>query len=151
YFLVGVVVGLALYNSNILDLQLPLAVFKKLMRTSFYQTHQSLSAASASFTAQSVSPVLSAARPVDVVAKGTGASASSASGGGASSLSASSGSAVLAASATTALGAAGLSAGAGNSGGGGATSSDGRSPIYGLLSPSAQLRYQINEMLSDVS
>ncbi|KAJ2515057.1 putative E3 ubiquitin-protein ligase [Coemansia sp. RSA 1939] len=149
YFLVGVVVGLALYNSNILDLQLPLAVFKKLMRTSFYQTHQSLSAATASFTAQSVSPVLSAARPVDVVAKGTGASASSASGGGASSLSASSGSAVLAASATTALGAAGLSAGAG--GGGSTTSSDGRSPIYGLLSPSAQLRYQINEMLSDVS
>ncbi|KAJ1914588.1 putative E3 ubiquitin-protein ligase, partial [Coemansia sp. S17] len=30
-------------------------------------------------------------------------------------------------------------------------STDGRSPIYGLLSPSAQLRYQINEMLGDVS
>ncbi|KAI9502103.1 hypothetical protein BX070DRAFT_193419, partial [Coemansia spiralis] len=45
YFLVGVVVGLALYNSTILDLQLPLAVFKKLLRTSFYQTH-TLTAAS---------------------------------------------------------------------------------------------------------
>ncbi|KAI9471727.1 hypothetical protein BX667DRAFT_471584, partial [Coemansia mojavensis] len=33
FFLVGVVVGLALYNSTILDLHLPLAVFKKLLRT----------------------------------------------------------------------------------------------------------------------
>ncbi|ORX66021.1 hypothetical protein DL89DRAFT_275968 [Linderina pennispora] len=36
YFLVGIVVGLALYNSTILDLNLPLAVFKKLLRTKFY-------------------------------------------------------------------------------------------------------------------
>ncbi|KAJ1806784.1 putative E3 ubiquitin-protein ligase [Coemansia sp. RSA 2599] len=32
-----------------------------------------------------------------------------------------------------------------------AAAAEGRSPIYGLLSASAQLRYQINEMLSDVS
>ncbi|KAJ1832056.1 putative E3 ubiquitin-protein ligase, partial [Coemansia sp. RSA 2711] len=38
YFLVGVVVGLALYNSTILDLQLPLAVFKKLLRPGAYQS-----------------------------------------------------------------------------------------------------------------
>lgn len=38
YFLVGVVAGLALYNSTILDVNLPLAVFKKLLRSGFYQT-----------------------------------------------------------------------------------------------------------------
>ncbi|KAJ2556662.1 putative E3 ubiquitin-protein ligase [Coemansia sp. RSA 1933] len=135
YFLVGVVVGLALYNSNILDLQLPLAVFKKLLRTSFYHAHHSIPTAAASasaavFSASSVSPVMSAARPVDTVAKGS----SSSKGNGTLT-------AIATSTATTLSG----------SIGGGGNAPDGRSPIYGLLSSSAQLRYQINEMLSDVS
>ncbi|KAJ1720935.1 putative E3 ubiquitin-protein ligase [Coemansia erecta] len=98
YFLVGVVVGLALYNSTVLDLQLPLAVFKKLLRASFYQ-YPVGTAAAGGVTA-----------PNAVVAS-------------------------AASSAATASAAAG---------------SEGRSPVYGLLSASAQLRYQINEMLADV-
>ncbi|KAJ1832820.1 putative E3 ubiquitin-protein ligase, partial [Coemansia sp. RSA 2703] len=92
YFLVGVVVGLALYNSTVLDLPLPLAVFKKLLRASFYQ------------------------HPVGVAGAATGTAASAAPG------------ALV-----------------------GSAAADGRSPVYGLLSASAQLRHQINEMLSDVS
>ncbi|KAJ2091105.1 putative E3 ubiquitin-protein ligase [Coemansia sp. RSA 986] len=165
YFLVGVVVGLALYNSNILDLQLPLAVFKKLLRTSFYQTQHSLSAAAAaaaSFSASSVSPVMSAARSANAVAKG----GSSATGNGATADGLVNSGAhkpryVVSASGTTSKGGLpGVNASAtttvatvtsGGSGNGGGSTADGRSPIYGLLSPSAQLRYQINEMLSDVS
>lgn len=33
FYLVGVVIGLAIYNSTILDLPLPLAVYKKLLNT----------------------------------------------------------------------------------------------------------------------
>ncbi|KAJ1898841.1 putative E3 ubiquitin-protein ligase, partial [Coemansia sp. IMI 209127] len=145
YFLVGVVVGLALYNSNILDLQLPLAVFKKLLRTSFYQTHHSLtssSAAAAASAAASVSPVLSAARPVDVVAKGKASAPGNALTDGLSNGGSHKPRYALASGAKGVVVASTAGSGATN---------DGRSPIYGLLSASAQLRYQINEMLSDVS
>ncbi|KAJ2865667.1 putative E3 ubiquitin-protein ligase, partial [Coemansia erecta] len=147
YFLVGVVVGLALYNSNILDLQLPLAVFKKLLRTSFYQTHHSLpssaaAAATVASVAASVSPVLPAVRPVDVVAKGKAPAARNALADGLSNGSSHKPRYALAPGVKGAVVASTAGSGA---------AADNRSPIYGLLSASAQLRYQINEMLSDVS
>ncbi|KAJ2747137.1 putative E3 ubiquitin-protein ligase [Coemansia sp. BCRC 34301] len=110
YFLVGVVVGLALYNSTILDLHLPLAVFKKLLPTGLYQAATAPGVASALFVAKSAAAEASIISANHYPFNSGGGTASS--GGG---------------------------------------SSDGRSPIYGLLSPSAQLRYQINEMLGDVS
>ncbi|KAJ2815677.1 putative E3 ubiquitin-protein ligase, partial [Coemansia furcata] len=135
YFLVGVVVGLALYNSTILDMHLPLPVFKKLLRTGLYQTATAPGVASALFVAKSsAEPSIVSANHYPTVSSGASTNASKdktayaprygppTAGGGASSNDA-------------------------GCGGGG----DGRSPIYGLLSPSAQLRYQINEMLSDVS
>ncbi|KAJ1819717.1 putative E3 ubiquitin-protein ligase [Coemansia sp. RSA 2675] len=101
YFLVGVVVGLALYNSTILDLHLPLPVFKKLLRSGLYQTAPGASSALVG-------------KPEALLAghylSGSAASRDVPRFG-----------------------------------------DDGRSPVYGLLSPSAQLRYQINEMLADVS
>ncbi|KAJ2713235.1 putative E3 ubiquitin-protein ligase [Coemansia spiralis] len=93
YFLVGVVVGLALYNSVILDLRLPLAVFKKLLRAACYHL-----------------PPAPAARPAGAAALVSGTRAPPT-----------------------------------------ATAAEAHAPVYGLLSPSAQLRYQINEMLTDVA
>ncbi|KAJ2823925.1 putative E3 ubiquitin-protein ligase, partial [Coemansia sp. 'formosensis'] len=134
YFLVGVVVGLALYNSTILDMHLPLPVFKKLLRTGLYQTATAPGVASALFVAKSSAEAsIVSANHYPTVSSGASTNASKdktayaprygppTAGGGASSNDA-------------------------GCGGG-----DGRSPIYGLLSPSAQLRYQINEMLGDVS
>ncbi|KAJ2000998.1 putative E3 ubiquitin-protein ligase [Coemansia thaxteri] len=138
YFLVGVVVGLALYNSTILDLHFPLAVFKKLLRTSFYQ--------SSSF---GTSPALFAAARSAAAA---GADISIVNGNHFSGI-------LEGGSASSTAGDAKPSAyyapryGPGVNAAGGASSgtAEGRSPIYGLLSPSAQLRYQINEMLADVA
>ncbi|KAJ2799331.1 putative E3 ubiquitin-protein ligase, partial [Coemansia helicoidea] len=91
YFLVGVVVGLALYNSVILDLHLPLAVYKKLLRATVYHHPAPAPGAAAAPTL-----VCGARAPP-------------------------------------------------------AAAAEAREPVYGLLSPSAQLRYQINEMLTDVA
>ncbi|KAJ2903772.1 putative E3 ubiquitin-protein ligase, partial [Coemansia aciculifera] len=119
YFLVGIVVGLALYNSTILDLHLPLPVYKKLLRTGLYQTTTAPGIASALFVAKSAAEASSIVSANYFPTNGSGGS-----GGGAAS---------------------------NNGAASGGNGSDGRSPIYGLLSPSAQLRYQINEMLADVS
>ncbi|KAJ2809387.1 putative E3 ubiquitin-protein ligase [Coemansia guatemalensis] len=146
YFLVGVVVGLALYNSTILDLHLPLAVFKKLMRTGFYQASFSgIASVAKSADANPVSIVSgNQVRPVNGAATGRSVSGSS---------KAVPASAVAVAGAANTQGAQkkpayapcyGPASGAGSA-------AEGRSPVYGLLSSSAQLRYQINEMLADVS
>ncbi|KAJ2236002.1 putative E3 ubiquitin-protein ligase [Coemansia sp. RSA 485] len=148
YFLVGVVVGLALYNSTILDLHLPLAVFKKLLRTSFYQYPVNAASAAASVSAYGIGNAMNS---VSLVAgtqtryplggsavNGSINTVGSTSGGSNDAASASVGSYT-----TTRLGMTGVAAAA--------AAAEGRSPIYGLLSASAQLRYQINEMLSDVS
>ncbi|KAJ2880532.1 putative E3 ubiquitin-protein ligase [Coemansia aciculifera] len=131
YFLVGVVVGLALYNSTILDLHLPLPVFKKLLRTGLYQTATAPGVASALFVAKSTAEasIVSANHYPTVSSNNSGASANAAS-----------------------KDKPGYAPRYGPNGStSGNDSADGRSPIYGLLSPSAQLRYQINEMLGDVS
>ncbi|KAJ2722494.1 putative E3 ubiquitin-protein ligase [Coemansia sp. Benny D115] len=165
YFLVGVVVGLALYNSTILDLRLPLAVFKKLLRPSFYQT-------TVASTASPVAVSLVAGTPTrhpPASSNGTGGADGSVGSGGGHQRYGDRGAAGAllrygpASGNGTRIGAGG-SSGISSSGGGGGSSgggaggvaagvggAEGRSPIYGLLSLSAQLRYQINEMLADVS
>ncbi|KAJ2156205.1 putative E3 ubiquitin-protein ligase [Coemansia sp. RSA 552] len=135
YFLVGVVVGLALYNSTILDLHLPLAVFKKLLRTNFYQA--SASGMSIAQSAEAPVAIVSGNQvlPRCAAAMGNGRIASPA-----------------ASSQQTTKPAAYRPPRYGPpAGSGGASAPEGRSPVYGLLSPSQQLRYQINEMLADVA
>ncbi|PIA15065.1 hypothetical protein COEREDRAFT_16390 [Coemansia reversa NRRL 1564] len=146
YFLVGVVVGLALYNSTILDLHLPLAVFKKLMRTDFYQV--------------SFSGIASVAKPADAdpvsIVSGNQVYFNNVPVAGRS---VSGSNKTIPVSAVSVAGVAitqgvqkksayapcyGPASGVGSA-------AEGRSPVYGLLSSSAQLRYQINEMLADVS
>ncbi|KAI7823725.1 hypothetical protein BX661DRAFT_186310 [Kickxella alabastrina] len=130
YFLVGVVVGLALYNSTLLDLHLPLAVFKKLLYPNFYHTPQHSS---------------SVLLPMAVVAAATAATTTAAASNGHAPADGSAAAQRYGAASNGTGGSAGFT-GSASAGGMG----DGRSPIYGLLSSSAQVRYQINEMLSDV-
>ncbi|KAJ2888391.1 putative E3 ubiquitin-protein ligase [Coemansia asiatica] len=149
YFLVGVVVGLALYNSTILDLHLPLAVFKKLLRTSFYQYPTNATAAAAGmsnagFNGGAMNCVSLVAGTQTRYPLGNGLSTSAPLSGSIGSSSSSTATTSAAVGGTsTKLGMTRVAAAA--------AAAEGRSPIYGLLSASAQLRYQINEMLSDVS
>ncbi|KAJ1739380.1 putative E3 ubiquitin-protein ligase [Coemansia sp. RSA 990] len=145
FFLVGVVVGLALYNSTILDLHLPLAVFKKLLRTGFYQASALGMSAAKSADAISLAIVsgnqnVGAAVPAATSAAGVARIAV----GGRTAAAASNGQAGIQKKMAPYAPCYGP---AGSNGG----SNEGRSPVYGLLSPSAQLRYQISEMLTDVA
>ncbi|KAJ1670823.1 putative E3 ubiquitin-protein ligase [Coemansia sp. RSA 25] len=153
YFLVGIVVGLALYNSTILDLHLPLPVFKKLLRTGLYHTATAPGVASALFVAKSAAAeasIVSANHyPTVPSSGGTNGGGTATSGGSSAAKDKPAYAPRYGPAATTGSGGGG-SAG-NNSAAGGGVGGDGRSPIYGLLSPSAQLRYQINEMLGDVS
>ncbi|KAJ2083954.1 putative E3 ubiquitin-protein ligase [Coemansia sp. RSA 988] len=146
YFLVGIVVGLALYNSTILDLHLPLAVFKKLMRTGSYQAFfPGIASVAKSADANPISIVSGnqigpangavAGRSVSGSNKGVPASAISVDG----------------APITQGVQKKPLYAPCYGPTLGAGSTAEGRSPVYGLLSSSAQLRYQINEMLADVS
>ncbi|KAI8322938.1 HECT-domain-containing protein [Martensiomyces pterosporus] len=157
YFLVGVVAGLALYNSTILDLHLPLAVFKKLLRTNFYPT-PSGSSVSPSFGSQAtdnpppsiVSGNHSLQHPS--ATGGSGGNAGKGKGGNGGGVNGQKGAAYAPRYGPAAAASGKLGGGSGGGGGGASgAAAEGRSPIYGLLSPSAQIRYQINEMMSDVS
>ncbi|KAJ2847360.1 putative E3 ubiquitin-protein ligase [Coemansia brasiliensis] len=149
FFLVGVVVGLALYNSTILDLHLPLAVFKKLLRTGFYQA--SAPGMSAAKTADAISLAIvsgnqnvGSAAPVATSAAGAARAAAAAVAGSRTATTALNGPAGMQKKKPTYAPCYGPASSNGQS-------SEGRSPVYGLLSPSAQLRYQISEMLTDVA
>ncbi|KAJ2481231.1 putative E3 ubiquitin-protein ligase [Coemansia sp. RSA 2131] len=152
FFLVGVVVGLALYNSTILDLHLPLAVFKKLLRTGFYQ------ASAPGMTAAKSADAISLAIVAGNQGLGT-ATATAPNLGNGVRLASGAGSALASAAAAAVSG--------GQNGaqkkmkpayapcygpsGASAVAAESPPPVYGLLSPSAQLRYQISEMLTDVA
>ncbi|KAJ2271022.1 putative E3 ubiquitin-protein ligase [Coemansia sp. RSA 371] len=152
FFLVGVVVGLALYNSTILDLHLPLAVFKKLLRTGFYQ------ASAPGMTAAKSADAISLAIVAGNQGLGTATATAPTLGNGVR-LASGAGNALASAAATASLG--------GQNGtqkkmksayapcygpsGASAVAAESQPPVYGLLSPSAQLRYQISEMLTDVA
>ncbi|KAJ2449596.1 putative E3 ubiquitin-protein ligase [Coemansia sp. RSA 2336] len=144
FFLVGVVVGLALYNSTILDLHLPLAVFKKLLRTGFYQASAPGMSAAKSADAISLAIVPGNQNVGTAAPVATSAAAARVAVGGRTAATASNGQAGMQKKKTPYAPCYGP---AGSNGG----SNEGRSPVYGLLSPSAQLRYQISEMLTDVA
>ncbi|KAJ1962910.1 putative E3 ubiquitin-protein ligase [Dipsacomyces acuminosporus] len=159
YFLVGIVVGLALYNSTILDLNLPLAVFKKLLRTNFYPTPTG-HFTPPSFGSQPIdtppASIVSAKHSVQHPSISTGGSGGKASASSAKGKNGNSGNGTGVLNGQKGGYAPRYgpgSAASGRLGGGGGANGDseGKSAIYGLLSPSAQVRYQINEMLADVA